>query len=443
MPNNTFVQGLASSLDLPSIAQQVARNIEIERERKRQLDEKKRQQDLMQSILGKLTADGENTLGEQTTYGQPQANPDNYTNTIGNLVKNINPQDRLGQYTTSTPLSDFGESTLTPQKQLTSNFEPYTPAQKTALYMMLDNQTRDDYKKAQDMFNPQPKYTNFLDENKNIAYDSTSRSWKNILTGKTVDPTQYQQEWTKYYNPESRFVQEKNKKTGEIRDTQNLNNVNYKPRERFLDTSFDKNTGKFVDAYGYQGLDGKNVVTRRSAIAPVKNKNGAPHISKGANKLLDDYYVQQQKLKADYESMVNGRGLYDNYGRPRTIKEQDTNWIGVQKERPINISDISKAVASHNAKYINLVKSSMPEGLRTWYTGLYNMEDPNTGKKMGSNPNQKTFWNSLVNSYLKGELTPADFQYGIHLFRATYSSDPVTKFGTNLPNTNEDDTGDE
>ena len=67
--------------------------------------------------------------------------------------------------------------------------------------MGLDNQTRDDYQKAQKLFNPEPEYTQFLETNKNIAYNKTRNRWEDVRTGEQADPTQYKKpEEPKYFN---------------------------------------------------------------------------------------------------------------------------------------------------------------------------------------------------------------------------------------------------
>lgn len=171
MAKGRFVQGLSRGLNLPAIGQAVARRLEIAREEKRREDERQRkieeqrqQQSFMQNILGKLSAGGENQLQESPTFGTPIAEPNmSQPMTIGNMITNRKPS--LGNMTSDINVPE--RST-----ELTSRFQPYAPQDKMNLFMMLDNQTRDDYKKGQDLFNPTPKAQKTIKVGNKLYYES-------------------------------------------------------------------------------------------------------------------------------------------------------------------------------------------------------------------------------------------------------------------------------
>ncbi len=402
----TFLQGLAQSLDLSKAANIISSQILAEKERQRQLDEQNKNQELIQNLMTRLNAGGAKQVPQNLdTTPNFGAGMPNLSGIINAPFKQDAPQDKMSI-----------------AQQLLN-----VPGGSKAL---------DDYQQIQKMFqkkNPTPIYDK---ENKNIWLEDPETKVRTD-TG-NENPFYEGGQWQKHYDAESPVVQEINPVTKEIRNTNEPNTLNYKPTPKYLadESKFDSKTGKFVDAYGYKDLGGKTVITRKSYIAPTKIKSGMPHISKEADKLLNDYFVQQQKIKANYDALASGKSLTNQYGQPITIKKP----VGyLTKDFPVTEEDIQKSLESHQQKYVDMVKQSMPEGLKGWYKELYNYEDLGRGKKAKSNPGQDTFWSSLINSWKNGEISPADLQYGVHLFRATYMTDPLTKYGFQMPQDNIED----
>ncbi len=396
----TFVQGLAQGLDLSKAADILSSQIIAEKERQRQLDEQKKNQELIQNLMTRLNAGGAKQIPQDldTTPNFGSGMP-NLSGIINAPFKQDTPQDKM-----------------TIAQQLLN-----VPGGSKAL---------DDYQQLQKMFQKKSPTPIYNKENKNIWLEDPETKFRTD-TGR-LNPFYEGEQWQKHYNPESSVVQEINPVTKEIRNTEIPNTFNYKPTSKYLadESGWDKKSKKLVDVYGYKDLNGKTVVTRKSYVAPTKTKDGIPHISKEADGLLNDYFKQQQKIKANYDSLVGGKALTNQYGQPITIKKT----VGSLEESvPVTKDDIQNSLESLQQKYVDMVKQSMPVGLKDWYRELYNYEDLAKGKNKNTNPGQDTFWSSLINSWKKGEISPADLQYGVHLFRATYMTDPLTKYGFQMP----------
>jgi hypothetical protein len=318
-------------------------------------------------------------------------------------------------------------------------FVPYNQQQKNSIAMQLASNpygadTYSGYTKILQDMNPQKKQKEFNGSLYEVNPDGS--------IGKMI----IQKQPEKLYDKESEYVLEvdpntKARKVALDDKGQPVVNDFYNPTPKYLRTEYDAKTRKYVDLEGYM-KGGKEVVANRKYIAPTKNVNGQPHISKESNALLNDYYKQQQKYLADYTSAKSGGGLYDNSGQIRTVPEMaevtetqpDGSKLIYNKkkgERAMTATDVAAAMASHNKKYINLVKSGMPEGLKSWYGDYFNRKGKT--KPENNNGNQETFWTSLLGNWKKGNLTPAEFQYGMHLYRATYAEDPTQRFGTTMP----------
>jgi len=353
MADNGFVRGLASSLDLSGVGRQIANSILLEKEKKKQEEEKKRQAQIMQNVLGKLQAGGEYQLGEKTDYGASTSIPDtSQPLTVGNMMFNK-----------AASLSNPYPTKIEPRTTLTSQFEPYTPEQKTNLFMGLDNQTRDDYQKAQKLFNPEPEYTQFLETNKNIAYNKTANRWEDVRTGEQADPTQYKKlEEPKYFK--NRPYGYRKDGTGQLIEDKTLSNPEYIPTPKigFKDKrEYDPTLGKYK-LYTETYENGKLVKrSQPSYVEPTERKNGISYMSKDMKKVFDKYEEDRRKLEAQ-KGMVYQVGTKDPSG----------DYLVETDKKVLSATDLAKEIAQNRAEHISFIKQAAPPKFNEWYGKVYN-----------------------------------------------------------------------
>ena len=373
----TFVQGFASGTNLRPAANILSNMIMEGRQRKKDEEERLRQKQIQQSILDRLISGGESQLEERTAYGEPIAQPDTTQPfTLGNMLSRQEPS-----------LAKPFPNQIEPRQQLTQTFRTHTPEEKTNLFMGLDNQTRDDYQKAQKMFQPkEPEYTQFLDTNKNIAFNKARNRWEDVTTGEQVDPTIYKKpEEPKYFK--NRPYGYKKDESGQLVEDKNLQNPEYTPPPKitFKDRKeFDKTLGKWKS---YTETYENGVLTKRSQpsyITPTERKGGISYMSKDMQKVFDKYDQDRKKLEAQKE-MVYQVG-----------EKADGDYIVNDGE--LTATDLAKQIAQNRAEHISFIKKSAPPKFNDWYGKVYNhyKKDPES-----INEFTQEFLDAFRNGYFK------------------------------------------
>lgn len=442
----TFAQGLASSLDLPRIAQTIIKQIEEEKalkvaeeEKQRKIAEQKQQQEAVSKGIQDIAR------GTTMQEGKFTMQPSQQAWSLNNTPVEIPPATIPG-----IPKQAFQPTeiplTKTPPWQSGLGYtgaEQEVPVDKMQKALELSNipggsAALNNYLNLQKQFAPEKK--KYREFGGNLYEEDPT-------TGEISPQPIMRKKKEVVYDKSSKYALEVDD-AGIRKPLKDVNgnlvaNPTYDPPEIYLDDKFNKSLGKFEMMKGVEDPNGdytkngvKYRITQRTPIAPVKKaKDGQTYISKAAKNMFSEYYKQQQKLKAEYNAMQSGQPLLDEYGgfKTRKIKvpdpdNKDDRQYDLTKDVPVTASDIGAASASLNARYVNAVKSGMPEDLKSWYKELYNQEDPQRGKKKG-NPTSKDFWLNLINSWKQGQLSPADVNYGVELYRATYADDPVTRYG--------------
>lgn len=378
-----FWKGFAQTFDIRPAVNAYLKKQAIEDERQRRIDEQQRQQDLYQSIFDRLQSGGANQLEqfptvENKTVIPETSQPLTFRNMLFNPNQNLSDLNVYNSPSLSNPFPSKEANTPFQIGQSTQSvFKPDSPNTRAQLFMNLPNQIRGDYQKAQNIFNPQPKYTNFLDTNKDIAFDETSNKWRYVSTGQEVNPLDLiKKEKPNYtHHLENNKLIAYNGNSGQWENIQTREAVNpndYAPKIEVREKRvYDDQLGKWkitADTY----TDGK--LTKPGIpryIALTERKNGVPYISKDAQSMFDNYDKERKEI-AGQHAMISTIGKTDKSG-DKYVTTEDKN---------VYASTTADLLKQKNNEYIQTVKQSAPPKLLGWYKKVYNAYkgDPNTGE---------------------------------------------------------------